>query len=296
MWLWHVECDVDECDVDECDGAEANTNSSQATMMFMRQDELSAVSTGGRSCRGLGRGVSYSGGTALRYRGILIAITALFLFATLAFAAITAAPYATAATPKHRQIVTVSVKTPTSTFGVLRKWRWSTKKDRYIRVGKPVRAFVGSAGVGRASEYVNRTPAGVFTLTEAFGRLPDPGTRLPYRRIDLSSWWVSDVSSPHYNTYRECSPGAWCGFAQSRSEQLGAISLYSHAVVIDSNRDPITPGAGSAFFLHESEGKATQGCVSITRNELVRVLQWLRPRKQPVISIGVGSAAYAPVR
>lgn len=201
-------------------------------------------------------------------------------------------PSADAATPEHRQVVTVSVKTPTSTFGTLKVWRWNAKRDRYVRIGKPVRAYVGSAGVGQASEYVSRTPAGVFPLTEAFGRLRDPGTRLPYQRVDLSSWWVSDVSSPHYNTYRECAPGTWCGFAQSRSEQLGAISLYSHSVVIDYNRDPIIAGAGSAFFLHESEGKATQGCVSITRNRLVRVLRWLKPQADPVVSIGVGRAAY----
>ena len=201
-----------------------------------------------------------------------------------------------AATPQHRQVVTVSVASSASTYGVLTTWRWDARKDRYIRVGTPVRAYVGRDGVGRASEYVSRTPAGVFTLTEAFGRLTDPGTRLPYRRVGMSSWWVSDVSSRHYNTYRECTPGAWCGFRQSRSEQLGAISLYSHAVVIDYNRDPITSGAGSAFFLHESEGKATQGCVSVPRDELVRILRWLRPGSDPVISIGIGQAAYAPVR
>jgi len=232
---------------------------------------------------------------------IALFITALLSLATIsgssaAAVTITTDTNAPTGTPEHRQVITVSVKTPTSTSGVLKVWRWSAKKDRYVRVGKPMRAFVGSAGVGQASEYVSRTPAGVFTLTEAFGRLRDPGTRLPYQRVDLSSWWVSDVSSPHYNTYRECSPGAWCGFRQSRSEQLGAISLYSHSLVIDYNRDPIIPGAGSAFFLHESEGKATQGCVSITRDELVRILRWLNPRAEPVISIGVRRSAYDVIR
>lgn len=203
---------------------------------------------------------------------------------------------AEAATPDHRKVVTVSVSSSSSTYGVLKKWRWSTKKGKYVRVGKPIRAWVGVDGVGQASEYVSRTPAGVFALTEAFGRLPDPGTQLPYRQVGYSSWWVSDVSSPHYNTYRECTPGAWCGFAQSRSEQLGAISLYSHAVVIDYNRDPIIPGAGSAFFLHVSEGKPTRGCISIDKAKLVKLLTWLKPQADPVISIGVGRAAYAPVR
>ena len=214
--------------------------------------------------------------------------TALFSVLIPIAGSLIAPPSAAAAPPEHRQVVTVSVSSATSTYGVLSTWRWNRAKERYVRVGAPVRAYVGRDGIGQASEYV--------TLTEAFGRLSDPGTRLPYRRVGMSSWWVSDVSSRHYNTYRECAPGAWCGFSQSRSEQLGAISLYSHAVVIDYNRDPITPGAGSAFFLHESEGKATQGCVSIARDELVRILRWLKPQSDPVISIGIARSAYTPVR
>ena len=203
---------------------------------------------------------------------------------------------AEAATPQHRKVVTVSVASSSSTYGVLKKWRWSTKKGKYVRVGKSIRAWVGVDGVGQASEYISRTPAGVFTLTEAFGWQPDPGTRLPYRQVGLNDWWVSDVSSDYYNTMRTCPSWQWCGFAKSRSEQLGAISLYSHAVVIDYNRDPIIPGAGSAFFLHVSEGKPTQGCISIDKAKLVKLLTWLKPHADPVISIGVGRAAYSPIR
>jgi L,D-peptidoglycan transpeptidase YkuD (ErfK/YbiS/YcfS/YnhG family) len=225
-------------------------------------------------------------------QNVILALCAAAFIST----AITASPSAAAATtPSHRQVVTVAVQSAASTSGVLKKWRWSDKKNGYVRVGKPIRSYVGEDGVGQASEYVSRTPAGVFTLTESFGRLSDPGTRLPYRQVDHSSWWVSDVTSPHYNTYRECSPGAWCGFRQSRSEQLGAISLYSHSLVIDYNRDPVIPGAGSAFFLHETEGKPTQGCVSIRRDQLSAVLRWLDPKKKPVISIGTGRDAYAAI-
>lgn len=227
--------------------------------------------------------------TARRLSLLLVAI------AVSAGLFITAPHSAEAATPKHRQVVTVAVKSASSTYGVLKKWRWSSSKNKYVRVGKAIRAYVGVDGVGQASEYVSRTPAGVFSLTESFGWKSDPSTRLPYRKVSNSSWWVSDVSSPYYNTYRECSPGAWCGFSQARSEQLGAISLYSHAVVIDYNREPIVPGAGSAFFLHVSEGKPTQGCVSINETQLVKLLRWLEPKKKPVISVGVGRNAYAPV-
>jgi L,D-peptidoglycan transpeptidase YkuD (ErfK/YbiS/YcfS/YnhG family) len=194
------------------------------------------------------------------------------------------------------QVVTVRVSSTSSTQGVVETWRWSAKRDRFVRVHGPVRAFVGSAGVGAASEYISRTPAGIHTLTETFGRLADPGARLPYRQVNRSSWWVSDVKSRHYNTYRECAVGQWCGFAQSRSENLGAIPVYTYAIVMDYNRAPVVPGAGSAFFLHETDGKPTQGCVAIERRPLRQILRWLKPEAAPVISVGVGRAAYAPLR
>lgn len=200
------------------------------------------------------------------------------------------------ALPEHRQVVTVRVDDAAATAGILEAWRWDRRSGAYRRVLGPVPAFVGEDGVGRASEYVARTPAGTFTLTEAFG-IGDPPARtaLPYRRTSLASWWVSDVSSPLYNTFQTCAPGRWCGFRQDLSEQLGAIRLYRPAIVIDYNRDPVVPGAGSAFFVHRSEGRPTQGCVSVDPRPLRAVLRWLRPAAAPIISIGVGDRAYAPL-
>lgn len=61
----------------------------------------------------------------------------------------------------------------------------------------PVPARVGSAGIGTASEGCTRTPAGTFTLTEAFGRAANPGTVLPYRTVDGDDdRWVPDGDSP----------------------------------------------------------------------------------------------------
>lgn len=195
--------------------------------------------------------------------------------------------------PVHSQVITVRVATASSTSGVLEAWQWDSAAGEYARVLGPMTAFVGEDGVGRASERVSRTPAGTFSLTEAFGRYRDPGAHLPYRRVGLSDWWVSDVRSGKYNTYQRCSPGDRCGFDQSRSEQLGAIAVYGYAVVIDYNRAPIVKGDGSAFFLHVSEGRPTQGCVSVSAGQMKRIITWLRPADTPAISIGVGTDAYA---
>jgi L,D-peptidoglycan transpeptidase YkuD (ErfK/YbiS/YcfS/YnhG family) len=164
---------------------------------------------------------------------------------------------------------------------------WARSGTGWTRAIGPITANVGGAGIGRASETTSRTPAGVFGLTEAFGILADNGTRLPYRRVDTSDWWVSDVNSPAYNTHDRCAPGT-CPFNEAAGENLGrAGAAYNHAVVIDYNRFPVTPGAGSAFFLHVSTGGATAGCVAVPAASLDALMRWLDPAQHPVIDIGV---------
>jgi L,D-peptidoglycan transpeptidase YkuD (ErfK/YbiS/YcfS/YnhG family) len=183
------------------------------------------------------------------------------------------------------QVVTVVAPSAGSTTATLTAWERGT--GGWTAVLGPVPARVGAAGVGRASETTSRTPAGTFSLTEAFGRLGDPGTALPYRVIDAADWWVSDVGSPLYNQPARCAAGT-CPFDESAGENLWAQGAsYGHAVVIDYNRGG-TPGAGSAFFLHVSNGAATAGCVAIDGGSLARLLRWLDPAAAPVIAIGVG--------
>ena len=188
------------------------------------------------------------------------------------------------------QVITVRAQAATSTTAVLESWE--RRDGEFVRVRGPIDVFVGEDGIGLASEQRSRTPRGVFTLTEAFGLAKDPGTRMPYVRVSLSHWWVSDVKSRHYNSMRICSPGARCGFRQSRSEQLGDVNAYRFAIVMDYNRDPVVPGRGSAFFLHVSEGKPTQGCMSMPAHEMKWLLRWLDPSAAPVISVNIGDAAY----
>jgi L,D-peptidoglycan transpeptidase YkuD (ErfK/YbiS/YcfS/YnhG family) len=61
---------------------------------------------------------------------------------------------------------------------------------------------------------------------------------------------------------------------------------YNYAVVIDANRFPVHQGAGSAFFLHVTDGKATAGCVAIPQATLVTLMKWLTPSTHPRILIG----------
>ena len=80
---------------------------------------------------------------------------------------------------------------------------------------------------------------------------------------------------------RRCWPGS-CSFNTAVSENLyQAGYVYSYAVVIDYNRFPARAGAGSAFFLHVTDGGPTAGCVSIPAANLVSLMRWLSPNAHP---------------
>jgi L,D-peptidoglycan transpeptidase YkuD (ErfK/YbiS/YcfS/YnhG family) len=63
--------------------------------------------------------------------------------------------------------------------------------------------------------------------------------------------------------------------------------VYDHALVIDYNRWPAVPGAGSAFFLHVANGAPTAGCVAVDDADLTAIMRWLDPAARPLIAIGV---------
>jgi L,D-peptidoglycan transpeptidase YkuD (ErfK/YbiS/YcfS/YnhG family) len=61
---------------------------------------------------------------------------------------------------------------------------------------------------------------------------------------------------------------------------------YPFLAVVEFNMHPVVPGRGSGIFLHAQTGSSTNGCVSIPRADLARVLRWLDPAAKPVIAIG----------
>lgn len=200
-----------------------------------------------------------------------------------------AVPYvASAATTPPAQVITVEVSSTRSVVGIVRVWELEID-GQYVQVMGPIHAQVGVHGVGPTREGAGRTPAGVFTLTRAFGNEHNNGTRLPYVRAGPDDWWDENPASASYNrlVISRFSPGG-------DSENLYyAGGAYAHAVVINYNTHPVIKGAGSAMFLHVGNGTSTEGCVAISARSLNAIMQWLDPTLHPVISIGVGAAARA---
>jgi len=141
-----------------------------------------------------------------------------------------------------------------------------------------------------ASESSTATPIGSFTLTQAFGHEADPGTAIPYRQTTPADWWISQPG-PLYNTEQHCSLS--CPFATGAPNEhlYYELPYYEYALVIDYNTrnapGGVRQGAGSAFFLHVTVGQPTQGCVSIDKADLVRILRWLKPADHPRILMGI---------
>jgi L,D-peptidoglycan transpeptidase YkuD (ErfK/YbiS/YcfS/YnhG family) len=232
--------------------------------------------------RGVGSGV------ARRVTAVLAGM------AVLTGVAVAGVPAPSAAAGKPGQVVTVKAASGTATTATVEGWEL-TSTGAYRRVAGPIQAYVGAAGVGQAHEGSMRTPQGVFGLSQAFGIAANPGTALPWFQVDNSDWWDEDAQSARYNQHVRCAPGS-CPFRESVSEHLADYAVqYRYAVFFDYNVDPVMPGAGSGFFLHVANGQPTAGCVAVPQDSMVWLLRWLTPGQHPVISIGVGPAAYQPL-
>lgn len=155
-----------------------------------------------------------------------------------------------------------------------------------------VRAWVGQNGFANGKTRRQgslTTPTGTYTMTEAFGINPNPGTALPYHQVVAGDWWVQDNNSPYYNSLRNESQGGFRATPHglNGSERLQDYGTqYAHAVVINFNRAPDVQVAkrGSGIFLHANSGKgATAGCVSIGKPKLRLLMSYLRPRDRITI-------------
>ncbi|MEU3099359.1 L,D-transpeptidase family protein [Streptomyces sp. NPDC006967] len=117
-----------------------------------------------------------------------------------------------------------------------------------------------------------RSPIGVYTLTDAGGLLPDPGTDMPYDRSDAFS----------------------VGGTGFEGEPLEGS--FDYVVAIDYNRVPgTTPldrtrprggDRGGGIWLHVDHQGPTQGCVSLEKPHMRELLRALEPGRHPVVVMG----------
>ncbi len=185
-----------------------------------------------------------------------------------------------------RQLITVTAATARTTFANASLWRRSGRC--WVRAGGPYPARVGRNGL-RADRHEGdgTTPIGTFRIGRTmYGNEPNPGVRFRYVRLRCGDWWVEDPASPYYNTFRRLPCGVRPPFRVTTPDMSKDRRAYAHLAVIEFNMHPIVPGRGSGIFLHAQTGGPTNGCVSLRRGDLVRVLRRLSPAAAPRIAIG----------
>ncbi len=210
---------------------------------------------------------------------------------------VSTAPAAVAATTAA-QVITVSAPSSTSTYATVEAWARQAD-GRYRRSAVFPQARIGSQGMGATSEALSRTPTVQYQLSQPFGMQPNPGTTSPYIHIDRNDVWTGS-SSTVINEHRRCAPGT-CPATYATAERLSNYpTAYRYGFFIGYNANPpygtgAAAGRGSAFFFHVRNTSATAGCVAVSSAEMIWLIRWLKFQNAPIVSIGVGSAAYAPI-
>ncbi|KGP71744.1 L,D-transpeptidase family protein [Pontibacillus yanchengensis] len=184
-------------------------------------------------------------------------------------------------TPRQKLLVTVKdPEKPVATLTAYEK-----EANTWIQAMPTMEAVIGKHGIPKKREGDQRTPIGTFPLGTAFGWGAEPASlQIPFRTVGANDYWIDDVTSDDYNQWVHY-PGdpttKWASFERMTNP------LYKYGVVIEYNTNPIVKGKGSAIFLHmkKADTRFTQGCVAVSEENLVKVLQWLDASKDPVIVI-----------
>ncbi|UQX02398.1 hypothetical protein [Streptomyces sp. RerS4] len=172
-----------------------------------------------------------------------------------------------------RQLVLVTGKAKDSSESTVSLYTRATPGGDWTRAARwPGRN--GAKGWSTERAYGDLTsPIGVFSLTDAGGRLPaPPGTRLPY---DRDAAFVPSGRGVN-------------------GESLAGS--FDYVVAIDYNRrqgvsplDPAKPEGehkGGNIWLHVDHDGPSQGCVGVPKEAMKHLLETLDPAANPVIAMG----------
>ena len=184
-------------------------------------------------------------------------------------------------TQGHRQaIVVMADGNSPARAGIM---AWEKEGEWWSKKFATMPAVIGRGGIaapGEKKEGDGRTPSGTFELKRAFGYAPQVETGLYYRQVSDYDYWSDDPASAQYNLWVQGTPPPGSYEALRRTD-----NLYSYAVVIEYNTEPVVPGEGSAIFLHVWRGNKTptSGCVAVSEKDMKKLLKWLDASKKPII-------------
>ena len=145
--------------------------------------------------------------------------------------------------------------------------------------GREVACALGRGGVCDAvdkREGDGCTPAGEWPIRRLMwrsDRIDRPETALPSMPIEPTDGWCDDPTDTAYNQ------PVRLPYPASAERMWRDEAIYDLVVVLGYNDDPITPGAGSAIFLHlaRRDYRSTEGCIALAEQDLLDLLGLARP-------------------
>lgn len=198
------------------------------------------------------------------------------------------------------QLVLVTIDGWDATRGTLRRYaRDDGRGWQQVGVAEPV--VIGRTGAAwglglndrpaggpEKREGDGRSPAGVFTLGDAFGYAPTATTGLRYDAMDAGDYCVDSSHSPLYNRIVDTADAGADIVHQStepmrRDLHAGGDQRYRLGFVIGHNVKA-TPQGGSCIFGHlwQSPDSTTTGCTAMAPGTMEALLGWLDARRRPI--------------
>jgi zinc D-Ala-D-Ala dipeptidase len=198
------------------------------------------------------------------------------------------------------QLVTVTTKGWDDTSATVQMYERSAGDLTWRRSSSPFPAVIGEHGLAwgigvhgtgkrgqpEKREGDKKAPAGVFRFGDVFGTARPEQVRflrLPYRQVTPTTEAIDDPKSKYYNQVVDRRTVTHPDWTSSES-MLQVGGRYRLGVIIRHNTQAY-PGFGSCIFFHVWDGRysATTGCTATSFGDLVRLLRWLDPKKNPVI-------------
>jgi D-alanyl-D-alanine dipeptidase len=204
-----------------------------------------------------------------------------------------------------RQLVVVTTESWNAVDGELRRYERKKTDQTWKAVGEMIPVVVGRNGMawgeglhgavpisGKDSYPVKKegdgcSPAGIFSLSSAFGYAPREqagNLKLPYTQAVKTLECVDDSQSTQYNKVidrNSVNNPDW----KSSEQMLRDDDQYRLGVIVDYNPKG-QAGCGSCIFMHiwEGPGKGTAGCTAMAADSMEEVLRWLDAEKRPALA------------
>ena len=157
------------------------------------------------------------------------------------------------------------------------------KKNYLTFRGDQFRCSIGRSGFSKNKiEGDGFTPVGTFYIERIYYRadkISNLDTKI--NKVKIHEWdgWCDDPRQKEYNQLIEFP------FNFSAEKLYREDSLYNVVCVLNYNTNPITPGLGSAIFIHVARDgyKPTEGCVALKQKDLIFLLNLIDNKTEIIL-------------